>query len=541
MKTFTVLLIAIAALAAGPAASAAPPAGSTRDAADNVCHDTQIILALAGKQPGDLLADPQDVTAESGLPSSVGRVYRIAYATTGEAGSVVASCGLIAVPAGTTTVKGVIAWAHGTIGLMQACQPSEDPAAYFTAPMPNGIGAVTPKGSQQDGALYGMLQDGYAIVATDYPSAGMGADDLQSYVLGVPAGLAVLDSARTFTGNATAFGLAAVADDAELPLVTWGHSQGGGSALWAGQLARPYLSAQDDRTLNLVGVAGEAPATQFTTSPGQPDAYLGAHLGDRDMYNMAPGLGVPFPIGVALFSYVTVSWSQVSQGTAGAFPVGPTASVDYRDVLSASGDTTAPAIAKCCLSTSGLPTILEKASGYLVPSLKRFFAPPFSGKSVKGTWQGGIDTTCANPAQQIGAFAEWCQWLQFNMPGPNGVNPYPKLPRDNDGATVPLYLAQGTNDRIIWCVDSAGAVQGVNCLTAQYAQSVRSAYCDGVDYLEVDYFPDINHMQIPGAAARAIGGTTYTGSPLDAFIQGAMTGSLGPKCSVDPDATSAAR
>jgi hypothetical protein len=90
-------------------------------------------------------------------------------------------------------------------------------------------------------------------------------------------------------------------------------------------------------------------------------------------------------------------------------------------------------------------------------------------------------------------------------------------------------------------VDSQGAIQGQNCLTAQYTRSVRDAYCDAEHYLEVDYFPDVNHFEVPGAAARVTGGTTYSGSPLDAFVRGAMTGTLGTKCSVDPDATSANR
>ena len=278
MRLLVAVFLSICALA-GAGAGAASAAGPT----PNVCHDTPIQEALRGATPGDLLAAPQDVTVTSGLLPGAGRLYRIAYATTGEGGSVVASCGLVAVPAGRASVAGVVAWAHGTVGLVSDCEPSEDPAK-FVGPMPAGIGSPTKNGTQQRGALVGMLNDGYAVVATDYPSAGMGkGSSLQYYVLGVTEGLAVLDSARVLTSNASAFGLAPVADDARLPLVTWGHSQGGGSALWAGQLASRYLGAKDDRTLALAGVAAEAPATQFTTSPGQPDSYMGKHLGDRDM------------------------------------------------------------------------------------------------------------------------------------------------------------------------------------------------------------------------------------------------------------------
>lgn len=544
MRSLAAFLITIAALGGSTIASASAAPLSTHQAnataSSNICNDVRIPLQLIGKRPGALLTAPQDVTAASGLAADAGRLYRVAYATTGQAGRVVASCGLIAVPASTTHVAGVIAWAHGTIGLLQDCQVSNDPAK-FVGPMPAGIGAVTKKGTQQDGALYGMLKAGYAVVATDYPAGGMGLTKLQSYVLGVPAGLAVLDSARVLTGSANSFGLDPVAANARLPLVTWGHSQGGGAALWAGQLARPYLAAKDDQTLNLVGVAGEAPASQFTTSPGQPASYMGAHLGDRDMYNMAPGLGVPLPIGAILFSYVTVSWSDITQGTAGEFPVGPTASVDYRTALSAEGQVTAPQVAKCCLTTSGALAIASKTIGYLNPDKKRLFAEPFAGQKVDGAWQGGIDATCAAPDQQPADFAEWCRWLQFNMPGPYGVNPYPKLPYDSAGNLVPLMIAQGSNDRIIWCVDSSGAVQGRNCLSAQYIHALHDTYCDGAHYLDAEYYPDISHMEIPSAAARVPGGTTYTGSQLQQFVSGAIGGTLGTRCTVDPDATSADR
>lgn len=532
------LCLAGSALAGAVSAQAAPaaPATTTPRAATNVCIDTNVQAALAGKKPGDLLAPAQDVTTDSGI--ATGRLYRVAYATTGEAGSIVASCGLVAVPNG-DTIRGVVAWTHGTVGLKEECQPSRNPA-NFVGPMPGGIGAPSAGGNQRDGALVSILNSGFAVVATDYPSAGMGTPNLQSYVLGVPSGLAVVDSARSLTRNASSFGLKAVAPDAQLPLITWGHSQGGGSALWAGQLARRYLSANADRSLNLVGVAAEAPASQFTTSPGQPKAYLGNHLGDLDMYNMNPGIkargvSLPFPIGVALFSYVTVSWSQVKDGLGGAFPVGPSRAVAYQDVLSPAGIDAGPKIANNCLNITGERAILANALKFLNPNLNRFFAPPFSGSNATGTWKGGIDATCDNPGAYSGAIQQWCAWLQFNMPGPNGVNPYSKLPRDNAGKKVPLYIAQGTNDRIIWCVADNGKVRGTNCLTDQLFHSYERDYCDGSGYLNVDYFANVDHFQVPGAAASNPANGTFSGSPLDVFMRGAVKGSLAPKCSIDPD------
>lgn len=545
MKAIAASLVVVTALGVGtfaPAQAAPAPQATSAVRADDsgVCGAPGLDQALQASKPGQLLADPEDVTAASGL--ATGRLYRVAYATTGEAGSTVASCGLIAVP-DSASIKGVIAWAHGTVGLKATCQPSQNPAA-FVGPMPTGIGAPSKNVQQSDGALYTMLADGYAVVATDYPSLGMVGGGLQKYVLGVTAGLAVIDSARVLTGSSSKFGLAPISSNAQLPLVTWGHSQGGGSALWAGQLASRYLSAKGDQSLDLAGVAAEAPATQFTTSPGQPDSYMGNHLGDRDMYNMDPGIKigpfqVKFPIGVALFSYVTASWSTISNGLAGEFPVGPTAKVNYSSVLTVDGRLTAPTIAALCLNKKGAPSILTAASPYLKPDKVRFFAKPFGGsQDASGTWQGGIDSTCANANTQPQAIQDWCAWLQFNMPGPYGVNPYPKRPRASDGTKVPIYLAQGTNDRIIWCVDSEGAVQGANCLTDQYFHSLKDSYCDGTGHLEVDYFPGDSHFDVPGSAAANPATGSYTGSPLDTFVHGAMTGTLAPMCSVDPDATS---
>ena len=521
----------IALTLGGAVAAQAAPAVDVAPQADpgNVCLDTNIQQALAGKEPGDLLASPQDVTAESGLQG--GTLYRVAYATTGEAGSVVASCGLIAVPDG-KSIEGVVAWAHGTVGLDERCQASMRPEA-FVGPMYAGIGAPKANMDQSTGALYNMLKDGYAVVATDYPSAGMGSPDLQRYVLGVPSGLAVLDSARTLTGNAPSFGLAPIGPQERLSLVTWGHSQGGGSALWAGQLARDYLAAHDDQTLNLAGVFAEAPASQFTTSPGQPQRYMGKHLGDRDMYNFSPGLPISFPIGAVLFSYVTASWSQVAQGTSGDFPFGPTDSVSYQDVLSKKGQATAPVVAALCLNPGGIPGIARAVAKYLVPDVSRFFAAPFAGKRVDGKWQGAIDATCADPSKFSKGVQDWCAWLQYNMPGPNGVNGLTKIPVDNNGKKVPIYIAQGLDDKIIWCVDTEAEVQGANCLSDQLYHSYEQEYCDGSGYLYADYYPGASHLSLPGEVASNSPSGTYNGSPLDTFVRGAMKGSLSPQCHAD--------
>ena len=523
MVTVTAGLALVAGLLTVPAAQAADPAPKppvSPAATGNVCLDTDIVAALAGKAPGDLLAPPQDVTAESGLV--YGRLYRMAYATTGDAGSVVASCGLVAVPP-RTSLTSVIAWAHGTVGLKQVCQPSMNPAG-FVAPVPAG--------PQRTGQLVTMLRSGAAVTATDYPSQGMGSDQLQRYVLGVAEGVAVIDSARVLTRNPAAFGLAPVSPAAELPLIAWGHSQGGGSALWAGQLARQYLALHDDSTLNLAGVAALAPATQLTTSPGQPAHLIGYHLGDRAIYNRDPGVGVPFPLGSALFSFVTAAWGEVRDATSGSLPFGPTPSVSPAAVLTTDGLQTAPVVAGSCLAGRDLVTVALATAKYLDPERARMFQAPFAGAKVKGRWTGAIDQTCADPSGTSQAAQDWCAWMQFHMPGPYGVNDYSKVPVDNSGETVPVYLAQGRDDRIIWCVDGTGPVGQRSCLTAQFYASMKSSYCPRQQSLDVDYFAGINHLQVPAAAATNRRTGAYAGSPVDRFMTGAIAGTLPRTCTV---------
>ena len=516
----TVAIAMLASLVALPSAEAAVDTEGTVRAAGNVCLDTDIATALADKAPGDLLAPPQDVTTESSL--AYGRLYRVAYATTGDAGSIVASCGLIALPP-RTTITSVIAWAHGTVGLKQACQPSMDPAA-FVKPIPSG--------PQASGQLVTMLRSGAAVTATDYPSQGMGSDQLQRYVLGVAEGIAVIDSARVLTRSPSAFGLDPIPPAAQLPLVAWGHSQGGGSALWAGQLARQYLALHSDRTLNLAGVAALAPATQLTTSPGQPTSLIGYHLGDRAIYNLDPGVGVRFPLGSVLFSFVTASWGEVRDATSGPLPFGPTSRVSPAAVLTADGQQTAPVVAESCLAGRDLITIALATAKYLDPNRSRMFQAPFAGAKVQGRWTGAIDKTCADPTDDSAAVQDWCAWMQFNMPGPYGVNPYSKVPVDNEGDIVPVYLGQGRNDRIIWCVDRLGHVGQRNCLTAQYYSSMKTAYCPRAGSRKVDYFAGVDHLQVPSAAALNPRTGRYAGSPLDRFVAGAIADTLPRTCTV---------
>ena len=106
-------------------------------------------------------------------------VFRILYRSTSPNGQPIEVSGAIywnpgAAPAGG---RNVIAWAHPTSGVMQACAPSL---------MPDNAGMVW--------GLADMLAKGYVVVATDYP--GLGTPGMHPYLIGASEARAVLDSVR---------------------------------------------------------------------------------------------------------------------------------------------------------------------------------------------------------------------------------------------------------------------------------------------------------------------------------------------------------
>jgi acetyl esterase/lipase len=185
---------------------------------------------LAGP-PGSLIR----VEPLPGPPLSGGRAYRILYRSRGLTNQPIAVSGILAVPEGSPPRSGrdVVAWAHGTTGIMPRCAPSLRTNALTTIP-----------------GLAEMVARGYVVVATDYP--GLGTAGPHPYMVGVSEARAVLDSVRAAR---------ALPDSgASARFAVWGHSQGGHAALFTGQLARAYASE-----LKLAGIAAAAPATALAT------------------------------------------------------------------------------------------------------------------------------------------------------------------------------------------------------------------------------------------------------------------------------------
>lgn len=182
--------------------------------------------------PGTLIASEPFV---QGMPDGV-RGWRILYSTTRDevAEPVLASAFVMAPPATGNAPQPVIAWTHGTTGYATGCAPTVLPDPF---PLDQSVPAVDK-----------VVENGWVMVGTDYP--GMGTTGSSPYLIGVDEGRAALDSVR------------AAKQLSELHLanetVVWGHSQGGGAALWTASLADSY--APD---VNVIGAVAAAPASDL--------------------------------------------------------------------------------------------------------------------------------------------------------------------------------------------------------------------------------------------------------------------------------------
>jgi len=166
------------------------------------------------------------------------RAWRILYRSETVAGDAVAVSGLLVAPDPVPSEEPlpILGFAHGTTGLADECAPSR-----LVEEEANSV---------ELDELPVELRERYVVVATDYE--GLGTPGVHPYAVGLSEGRNVLDSIRAaqrFPGIGTSDDSASVA---------WGHSQGGGAALVAGELSDDY--APD---ANLTGVAAGAPASEL--------------------------------------------------------------------------------------------------------------------------------------------------------------------------------------------------------------------------------------------------------------------------------------
>jgi acetyl esterase/lipase len=179
------------------------------------------------RQPGALLrSEPlKDVILPAGM-----RGWRILYTTTVDDSTPATAVATVFAPTDPPAgPRPVIAWEHGTTGLLQKCMPSLWSAPIAGIPARDRIVAA-----------------GWVAIATDYSFAEKGGP--HPYLIGEGEARATLDSVR------------AARQMSELMLdkrmVVWGHSQGGHAALWTGIVGPRY--APD---LEILGVAAIAPST----------------------------------------------------------------------------------------------------------------------------------------------------------------------------------------------------------------------------------------------------------------------------------------
>lgn len=183
---------------------------------------------VAAQQAGALTsAEPIAVSAPEA------QAWRVRYWTSDQDGRRHEVTGLVFAPrdAAPASPRRVIAWAHGTTGVVGKCAPSLRPDSFADVP-----------------GLAEMMAGGYVVVAPDYP--GLGSPMPHPYLVGRDTAYSVLDAVRAAR--------AIPAAGAGGRFAVWGESQGGHAALWTAATARTY--APD---LTLVGTAAAAPPTDL--------------------------------------------------------------------------------------------------------------------------------------------------------------------------------------------------------------------------------------------------------------------------------------
>ncbi len=187
---------------------------------------------IPGSKPGDLIWATE-------LPGSVAgaTTWKVLYRSENLQGEPIAVSGLVVAPDGAAPGNPVLTWAHGTTGLGDQCAPSK----LFTTSA-SGEKLLAPL----------AIAQGWTFLATDYEGLGTPGD--HPYLVGLSEARGVLDIVRA------AKQLPATGVDTDSPVMIFGHSQGGGSALFAAEQAATWAPE-----LKVVGTAAGAPAGDLDT------------------------------------------------------------------------------------------------------------------------------------------------------------------------------------------------------------------------------------------------------------------------------------
>ncbi len=253
---------AAAAPALPPVAPASP--GSVNDPGGDAFYSPP--APLPAGRPGDVIRVRQITD----------RQWLIMYLSTNALGQPDAVTGTVLLPAGSKNPAALplVAFAPGTQGPAFKCVASKSVQS----------GLYTEISSVND-----ALNQGSAVVVVDYEGYYQGGTP--TYITGRSEGPVVLDGARA------AQRLAPAGLNAANPVVIQGYSQGGGAAMWAGELQPTYAPE-----LKLVGItAGGVPADLTATA-----AQLNGNVGFGFLAFAAIGLDAAYPE-LRLDSYLNAS------------------------------------------------------------------------------------------------------------------------------------------------------------------------------------------------------------------------------------------
>ena len=198
---------------------------------------------LPSEVPGTL------IRAEEIEPFSEGtKAWRVLYVSTAVDGSAIAVSGMVAAPAGPAPAIGydVVTWSHGTKGVSDPCTPSRGYRSGF-----HDFYDIAPE----------LVAEGYVGVSSDFE--GLGTPGIHPYLVGASEGRGALDIVRAAQQIEGA--------GAGSRVVVWGRSQGGHSALFAGEIAPTWAPE-----LEVLGVISAAPASEFQAIIGSGAFLPGA-------------------------------------------------------------------------------------------------------------------------------------------------------------------------------------------------------------------------------------------------------------------------
>lgn len=235
------------------------------------------------------------------------RGWQIMYTSRDATGEPIAVTGSLFVPfppwpEGT---RPIVAFTPGTVGPADNCAPS-----YALS---NGT-------ENESLLLTPLLAAGYAVVVPDYQ--GMGVPGGATYVTGPAEGHVTLDAVRA-AGHVSG---AALSDTTRVAVT--GYSQGGGAAVWAGQLKNTYAPE-----LNLVAVAaGGVPGNLVELSASLAEHPEDLHLrvmillGLHYAYPDLPWSGLLTPLGARTITELETK-CEIDPGPPGVFGSDSTAAV----------------------------------------------------------------------------------------------------------------------------------------------------------------------------------------------------------------------